>query len=294
MSLLVQIEPFGADRPRVTRRLRFEYSEDFDPHWHPLLPELACVANSVSMMMPHAEPYVAKSVRATTDHLDPDLAIEVRSFVAEELQHHAQHRRFNDVILRDQPSLRRLDRLMSWTFARLSARSVAFNAGFAAGFETIAYAVARWVEARLGDLFDGADDEAATLFLWHLAEEVGHKTIAFDAFHQVSGKRRTYVAAMTTAMVLLGFFAAVGTVQMLWHQRRILRPIAHWRMLRWTLSFLFELLPAMVVSALPGHHPSNLVDPSFYGQWLEHFDADDGTLPLWSTSEGTGMPALSV
>jgi len=294
MSLLVQIEPFGADRPRVTRRVRFEYSEDFNPRWHPLLPELACVANSVSMMMPHAEPYVAKSVRATTDHLDPDLAIEVRSFVAEELQHHAQHRRFNDVILRDQPSLRRLDRLMSWTFARLSARSVAFNAGFAAGFETIAYAVARWVEARLGDLFDGADDEAATLFLWHLAEEVGHKTIAFDAFHQVSGKRRTYVAAMTTAMVLLGFFAAVGTVQMLWHQRRILRPIAHWRMLRWTLSFLFELLPAMVVSALPGHHPSNLVDPSFYGQWLEHFDADDGTLPLWSTSEGTGMPALSV
>jgi hypothetical protein len=215
----------------MTRRVRFEYSEDFKPQWHPLLPELACVANSVSMMMPHAEPYVAKSVRATIEHL----------------------------------------------------------AGFAAGFETIAYSVARWVESRLGELFHGADDEAASLFLWHLAEEVGHKTVAFDAFHQVSGKRRTYVTAMVTAMVLLGFFAAAGTAQMLWRQGRFFRPVAHWRMLKWTISFVFELLPAMAVSAMPGHHPSNLVDPAFYEQWLEHFDADDGTLPVWSTDLGLDL-----
>ncbi len=275
----------------MTRRVRFEYSEAFDPRWHPSLPELACVANSVSMMMPHAEPYVAKSVRATIDLLDPQTAAQVRTFVAEELQHHAEHRRFNRAILAEQPSLDRLDRLMAWTFRRLASRSVAFNAGFAAGFETIAYAVARWVEARLGSLLTGADDEAATLFLWHLAEEVGHKTIAFDAFQQASGKRRTYVAAMVTAMVLLGFFAAVGTAQMLWHQRRFFRPVAHWRMLKWTLSFVFELLPAMAVSALPGHHPSRLVDPPFYRQWLEHFDADDGTLPVWS-SQAIGEIAI--
>lgn len=235
------------------------------------------------MMMPHAEPYVAKSVRATIPHLDEATARQAKHFVAEELQHHVEHRRFNAVVLADQPSLGRLDRLMAWTFNRLSKRSLAFNAAFAAGFETIAYSVARWVESRLGELFHGADDEAASLFLWHLAEEVGHKTVAFDAFQQTSGKRRTYLAAMVTAMILLGFFAAAGTVQMLWNQGRFFRPIAHWRMLKWTISFVFEMLPAMVVSALPGHHPSQLVDPAFYEQWLEHFDADDGTLPVWSS-----------
>lgn len=273
----------------MSRRVRFEYSEDFDPQWHPLVPELACVANSVSMMMPHAEPYVAKSVRATIEHLDETTATEAKHFVSEELQHHVEHQRFNQAVLADQPSLARLDRLMAWTFKKLSNRSMAFSAGFAAGFETIAYSVARWVERRLGELFHGANDEAASLFLWHLAEEVGHKTVAFDAFHQASGKRRTYVLAMVTAMVLLGFFAAVGTAQMLWHQKRFFRPIAHWRMLKWTLSFVFELLPAMAVSALPGHHPSKLVDPSFYAQWLEHFDADDGTLPVWSSDLGLDL-----
>lgn len=275
----------------MTRRVRFEYSKDFDPRWHPLLPELACVANSVSMMMPHAEPYVAKSVRATIEYLDEHTADEARDFVAEELQHHVEHRRFNQAVLADQPGLHRLDRVMAWSFAKLSNRSLEFNAGFAAGFETIAYSVARWVEGRLGELFNGADDEAATLFLWHLAEEVGHKTVAFDAFHQVSGKRRTYVAAMVTAMVLLGFFAAAGTAQMLWHQGRFFRPIAHWRMLKWTVSFVFDLLPAMAVSALKDHHPSRLVDPVFYGRWLEHFDADDGTLPIWTSKLDLGSPA---
>jgi hypothetical protein len=57
-------------------------------------------------------------------------------------------------------------------------------------------------------------------------------------------------------------------------------------MLQWTISFVFELLPAMAVSALPGHHPSKLVDPPFYGQWLQHLDADEGTLPVWSTRRG--------
>lgn len=278
----------------MARRVRFEYSEDFDPSWHPLLPELACVANSVSMMMPHAEPYVAKSVRACLADLDKPTAARARHFVAEELQHHAEHRRFNQAILADQPGLARLDRLMAWTFAKLSRRSPAFNVAFAAGFETIAYAVARWVEGRLGELFHGADDEAATLFLWHLAEEVDHKSVAFDVFQQTSGRRRTHIAAMTTAMVLLGFFAAAGTVQMLWHQRRLFRPIAHWRMLVWTLSFTFDMLPAMVVSTLPGHHPSKLVDPPFYRQWLEHFDADDGTLPIWSSVDSEPTPDLAV
>lgn len=267
------------------RRVRFEYPENFDPRWHPGLPELACVANSVSMMMPHAEPYVATSVRASLDQLDPRTAAQARHFVAEELQHHAEHRRFNAAIIEAQPSLGRLDRLMAWTFRTLRKRSPAFGLAFAAGFETIAYAVARWVEKRLGRLFTGADDDAATLFLWHLAEEVGHKTVAFDAYQQAHGRRRTYVLAMVVAMIVLGAFAAAGTVQMLWHQRRLRRPVAHWRMATWTISFLFELLPAMVVSALPGHHPTNLVDPPFYRQWLEHFDAADGTLPVWSTPE---------
>ena len=34
-----------------------------------------------------------------------------------------------------------------------------------------------------------------------------------------------------------------------------------------------------MVSALPGHHPSDLADPIWLSSWLTHFDPETGTLP---------------
>jgi predicted metal-dependent hydrolase len=233
---------------------------------------------------------VALSVRATIPHLGAadqtgSLVEQTTSFVAQELEHHKQHRRFNDLLLADEPGLERLDQWMARTFGWLQRRgSDAFNAAFAAGFETVAYTVARWTEQRAGRLMGQADDVAATLFLWHLAEEVEHKRAAWDAYHQAHGSRRTYALAMVTSFLLLAFFTIVNTTFLLWKQRRLLRPVAHWRLLTWSISFLFDLLPAMVVSALPGHHPTHLTDPSFYELWLREFDGDSQTMPVWNRS----------
>ena len=36
----------------------------------------------------------------------------------------------------------------------------------------------------------------ATMFLWHLAEEVEHKTVAFDVYQAVDGSKLRYAASM--------------------------------------------------------------------------------------------------
>jgi len=131
-------------------------------------------------------------------------------------------------------------------------------------------------------LFAGADAVPSTLFLWHLAEEVEHKSVAFDVYRAVGGSRWTYAFAMVVSMLLRAWFSVVGTVTMLFANRRLFSPLAHLRLMRWSLSFLFDLLPAMVVSALPGHHPSNFADPPFLTSWLRQFDPDTGTMPEWS------------
>ena len=269
----------------MQRRVSFAYPEDFDPGWHPELPEFACAANAVSLMMPYAEPYVVKSVRKALPLLDDDLAAETRWYLRQELEHHRQHRAFNDVLVARHPGLGRIESWMRRVFDWLHrTRSDAFNAAFAAGFETVAYTSARWVETRLGRLFDGADEIPATLFLWHLAEEVEHKSVAFDVYRAAYGGRRTYVAGMVTSMVLLALFAVLGTTHLLYRQGRFFNPVAHWRMLVWSVSFVFELLPAMAISALAGHHPSRLVDPAFYHDWLDQFDEETGTMPIWNHS----------
>jgi predicted metal-dependent hydrolase len=170
-----------ARRPLPARRIQFAYPADLDPAWSPRLPEFACAANSVSLLMPYAEPYFVKSVRSALPLLDDARRAEAEAYIRQEAQHHAQHRRFNDLVVAAYPRLARLEDWMRRTYGWLSrTRSQKFNLAFAAGSETIAFTIARWSDEHLDPFFAGADPVPATLFLWHLAEEVEHKSAAFD------------------------------------------------------------------------------------------------------------------
>lgn len=242
--------------------------------WNRRLPEFACAANSVSLLMPYVEPYVVRSVRTVLSELDGELRVDAAAYVRQEAQHHAQHRRFNDLLVVRYPSLHRVERWMDRTYGWLErTRTAKFNTAFAAGFEAIAFAAARWVDARADRLFDGADNAPASLLLWHLAEEVEHKSVAFDVFEKTDGSRRRYVGAMLVSLILFGVFSVLATLCMLASERRIFHPIAHLRLLGWTVTFVFVLLPLLGVSATKSHHPSLFADPPRLTQWLREQDA---------------------
>jgi uncharacterized protein len=265
----------------ATRRVRFSWPDDLDPMWTPRVPELAVAANSVSMLMPHAEPFVVASVRAALDDgsiADVDLAAGARAYVHQEAQHHAQHRRFNDLLVARYPALSRVERFLGWSFGRLRRRSTRFGLAFAAGFETIAFVGARWVDRRHALLRD-AEPTATTLFLWHLAEEVEHKEVAFDIYEAAGGGRLRYAWATFVAGLVLATAALIGCWTILAGERRLLSPVAHLRLIGWSVSFVFTALPVMVVSALPGHHPRDLVDPAGLEHWLDHLDPETSTVP---------------
>jgi predicted metal-dependent hydrolase len=266
------------------RRVRFEWADDVDPIWTPRTPELAIAANAVSLLMPHAEPYVVASTRAALGErliTDPALADEAQAYLTQEAQHHAQHRRFNDLLVRRYPALSRVDRATAWVFGRLRRRSTKFGLAFAAGFETVAFVSARWVDKHMGLLRD-AEPTAATMFLWHLSEEVEHKRVAHDVYQGAGGGRLRYAWAMTVAAVLLAAGAFAGSIPVLWAERRYFHPSAWFRLIGWSLSFIFVALPVMVVSALPGHHPDDLVDPAGLEHWLDHLDPATSTVPEWA------------
>ena len=271
------------------RRVRFQWPADQRPVWTPARPEMAIAANAVSLMMPHVEPYIVATVReamragpvAEALAADDELAAATRGYVHQEAQHHAQHRRFNDRIVTHYPRLHKVERLMAWFYARLRRRSTRFGLAYASGAETIAFVAARWVDRRLS-LLRGADATPATLFLWHLAEEVEHKDVAFDLYQASGGGRLMH--AWGTIVAALAMFAGVvlGTLPMLWAERRMFSPRAHARLFTWSLSFVFVALPVMVVAVLPGHHPRDLVDPAGLDHWLDHLDPETSTVPEWA------------
>ena len=131
--------------------------------------------------MPHAEPYVVNSAERALDVIPLSLHTDTRAYIRQERQHHVQHRRSIKLCLPSTPGFGGWT--PPWQVLRfLGRRSLKFGIAFAAGFETIAYAGARWTEPRISTLFDGADEEVSRLFLWHLAEEVEHKGVAHDAW----------------------------------------------------------------------------------------------------------------
>ena len=273
--------PAALPAPVPVRRVRFEWPADLDPVWTRREPDLAIAANAVSLLMPHMEPYVVASVRSQLPMLrevDPDLAERATAYATQEAQHHGQHRRFNDLLGARYPGLARVERLMAWIFGKLRTRSPLFGLAFAAGFECIAFTAARWVDKRTR-LLRGGDPTATTLFLWHLAEEVEHKEVAFDVYESSGGGHLRYAWATTVAACILAGAAWWSAWSMLWSEGRFFRPVAHARLIGWSLSFVFVALPVMVVSALPGHHPRDLTDPAGFDHWLDHLDPATSTVP---------------
>lgn len=252
------------------------------------MPELASVANAVSLVMPYAEPFVVSSVRAVLDRVPDDLGVQARAYCAQESSHHAQHRRFNDALRLEVPAVRFVEKFNAIVYKFLRTRSEAFTVAYAAGFETVAYAIARWVDPRIERFFEGAVEAPSKLFLWHLAEEVEHKGVAFDVHRATGGTRRTLAAATALSLVLLAISTVVGTSIGFFRTGRWWKPVAWCRLLLWSLSFLFVALPLVAVSLTKDHHPSDLIDPVTLPWWLTRYDPATATLPHWTSIDTIG------
>lgn len=272
----------------TSRRLRFDWSGIDVDDWHPELPEFAAGANAISLLMPHAEPYVISAVRSAAVRIDDaDVCDRAHVWAAQEANHHRVHRGFNDRLTAESRVARGLDRIAAFIFARLARRSVAFGVAFAAAFEIIAFCSARWAEAGLRRLFGGADVTAASMFLWHLAEEIEHKGIAHDVFLATPGARRRYPVALAVAFVSLIGFTVVGGISLFLRRRQALNPVRWMRLVAWGFGLAFVLLPVAAASLSRNFHPDDLVDPAWMAGWLREFDVETQTLPLW-THAGTG------
>lgn len=269
--------------PLPVRRVSFAYGDDFDPMWVPHRPELAAAANAISLGMPYAEPLFIKAVRSTFDQIDDDLRARTETYIRQETGHHTQHKRFNDLVSARYPATVGLQRQMARHAAWVGRRSQRFRVAYAAGGETISYAVARWTESHLSE-FRGADPVPTTLFLWHLAEEVEHKANTYDVFEATDGSRLRYAWAMTWGFTSLVLFTIVGALLQLRGERRLHSPATWFRLARLSLSLAFVLIPTMVVSALPGHHPGDFTDPVFLPAWLAQHDPATGSMPVWTST----------
>jgi len=276
----------------TSRRVHFEWLGRDTDVWHHTLPEFGAAANAISLLMPHAEPYVISMVRAGLEEGTSDRLLKDRAdlLIQQEGAHVKAHRDFNRSLAAKSSVAARLDRFGGWIFEALARQSTAFGVAFAAAFEIVAFCSARWAEAGLRQYFSGADERAATLFLWHLAEEIEHKGIAHDVMMAHPTAPKKYPLALIVAFATLIGFTIIGGLSLFCRNRHVFNPIRWARLVGWGVSFAFVVMPVASASIARDFHPDQLVDPPWMAMWLREFDPATNTMPLW-TNAGNNLPS---
>jgi len=187
----------------TVRKVKFEFPDELDDvlTGNDLVRETYLVA--FSLTMPYLEPYLIRTYRSVADDItDPGLVADVKEFIGQEAQHFQNHRRINEIIKGQlgpevAAKLQAVEDALDADYRRFNAsKSRRFNLAYAEGFEAMTCAMALTsiaeAEAGRGSVSAGAWGQ---LWAWHLAEEMEHRTVAFDVYEHLVGSYSYRVAA---------------------------------------------------------------------------------------------------
>jgi predicted metal-dependent hydrolase len=185
------------DMTITVRRVSFQFPDSLDD----VLPgrdrDRESYLVAFSLTMPALEPYLIRTMRAVSPKVtDEQLSADLKAFIGQEAQHFQNHRRVNEMVLRQlgEPAASRisaiLDELEADYQRYTKERSDRFNLAYAEGFEAMTCAMALTMFEQAASAAPGEpmlSGEWANLWAWHAAEEIEHRTVAFNAYEHVVG-----------------------------------------------------------------------------------------------------------
>lgn len=276
--------PKPASRTRGTlqqRRVQFDWSQT-PLHWIPGQPYPSHFINEINLLLPAGEFWFCKLYNQALPLVqDAKLREDVQGFIRQEAMHARAHdgaiaeylgahgietesymRRMNwlfEVVLADAPFGRTLPRLAQkqWLLFRL---------GLVAAVEHMTCVLGKYaLDNRRWDEL-GADPVLLDLIRWHGAEEVEHRSVAFDLYQHLGGSYPTRYYLMTITFPLVFGLWVAGAAHLMRqdpalapNKPSVLRP---WIWLEWQRQARAGLLPSLPWLALqelrylnPWYHP---------------------------------------
>lgn len=189
----------------TVRRIGFGHEKTMDRHWFRGNPFMTHFMNSLHSVFPAGERYFIRSVKWFDKQIqDPGLKERVKAFIGQEVQHGMQHEKF----------LASLDAMglegTAWAtwYEKDAYRSEGKASHESVWFDLLERVVGKEMQERIGlsitaalehytasiaetvlkhrELHEGMPEDMRQLFLWHAAEEIEHKSVAFDVFKDVA------------------------------------------------------------------------------------------------------------
>lgn len=208
------------------RKINFNYPKDLPIHWFRDNPVATHVSNSFHLIFPDGERFFIRSVKRFADELrDPGLRERVKGFIGQEIQHGKQHEQFFDILrgqgfnidwfleLHNQVSYEILEPFVS----RVTNGKLPLSMTAAAEHYTAAFA-----EVALDNpLLDELDPSLRDLLRWHAAEELEHRSVAFDVLREVDDSYILRISGLLITSFFFFMFTIMGTVGFMLQDREL-------------------------------------------------------------------------
>jgi len=163
----------------IPRRVSFPWGQP-PVHWLDGRPGMTHMANALHLLFPPGERWFARAGHRLLPQLkDPQLIAEAKGFMGQEGNHARTHDTFLAVLASQGFRLQQVSEFLERDFQRYGRiLPLKLQIAVISGIEQYTAALGRWAFEH--DVFEGADPMLRDLFLWHAAEELEHKSVAFD------------------------------------------------------------------------------------------------------------------
>lgn len=275
------------DHQIVVRKPQFDFSKT-PIHWVQNDVFTTHVLNSLTVFIPEVEYWFCRLCNQTLPYVrDDNLRADIKNFIAQEAAHANAHKAariyFSTHNIDPSAFQASVDWLLKnilndtplgieWPFQPLKREWLAFRMGIIAAWEHYFCFIGTWIlDAELDHV---ADPAMLDLLRWHGAEEVEHRTVAFDAYRALAGDGvQSYVvrqAAMAAAFPIMIIVWLKATSHLGKMDGTIAgRKMSKKSMLRLIVDFgvtarrtdrlpsIGSLLKTLALWAKPNHHPEH-------------------------------------
>lgn len=212
-------------RPRVVRR-RFAWSfpRTIPQNWFRDSAALTALLDTFTLVIPDNERYYVRTLRRDTKCLaDRSMRDELRAFFGQEMLHGSAHSAYWSNLRDGGVDVDRFGRVVGAVLYTVLERLLPhrFNVANVAAIEHVNAYLAHAFLRR--GLLAEADPAMRRLFEWHFAEEIEHKSVAFDVLALSHPGYATRATAGVLVFSLFHVLLGAGTAYLLVRRRELLR-----------------------------------------------------------------------
>ncbi|MDG2047056.1 MAG: metal-dependent hydrolase [Halioglobus sp.] len=247
--------------PIHPRNREYEIAQSLKYDWYDNHPFKTAWFNAMSITFPLGEKFFIDSVRYYTDQInDPKLKEDIRGFCGQEGFHRREHQRYNQALCEErgydlhviegrlERNIQRANKLLS-PMERLATT---------AALEHITAILAETALSADDPMIGNTDSAMQALWQWHAAEEMEHKSVAFDVYKAVGGTEKMRKRAMRQSTVFLMVDTMMGLTHMLRKDKNLWNPRLWqqgWKFLFFKGGILRRVWPAYKEYYRDGFHP---------------------------------------